>query len=249
MADGDAGPLDFSRPNLDIPAEPFSLPHTPEKRMMADKTAPETNDAAKPAEVKAEPLASGAQPTPEAAASADPAAAPVEAKPAEHVDELKNKLLRTLAEMENLRRRTEREMADTRQYAVANFARDMLTVGDNLRRAIEAVPKEQRGSGDAALDALIEGVEVTERGLEQALTKYGIRRIEAKGQKFDPTFHQAMFEVESADLAPGIVAEEIQAGYAIGERVLRPALVGIVKRPKPTVVKTTEADEPAEPKT
>jgi molecular chaperone GrpE len=156
------------------------------------------------------------------------------------VAETKDKMLRTLAEMENLRRRTEREIADARQYAVANFARDMLIVGDNLRRAIEAVPKENRNSGDIALDALIDGVEVTERGLEQALVKFGVKRVETKGQKFDPAVHQAMFEMESPDLPPGTVAEEIQAGYVIGERVLRPALVGIVKRPKPAVVSAHE---------
>jgi molecular chaperone GrpE len=157
------------------------------------------------------------------------------------VAEMKDKLLRTLAEMENLRRRTEREMADARTYAVASFARDMLTVGDNLRRAIDAVPKEQRDGRDPALSALIEGVEVTERGMEQAMAKFGVRRVETKGTKFDPAMHQAMFEVESADLAPGTVAEEIQAGYAIGERVLRPALVAIAKRAKPAAV---AADDP-----
>jgi molecular chaperone GrpE len=170
-----------------------------------------------------------------AAEEAGPATA--EAKPADpaaalqaEVSDLKDKLLRTLAEMENLRRRTEREIADQRQYAVTAFARDMLTVGDNLRRAIEAVPKEMRDGRDPALNALIEGVEVTERGLEQSLTKFGVRRLTPKGQKFDPGFHQAMFEVES-DLAPGTVVEEMQAGYAIGDRVLRPALVSVSKRP------------------
>jgi molecular chaperone GrpE len=148
------------------------------------------------------------------------------------VADMKDKLLRTLAEMENLRRRTEREMADARTYAVASFARDMLTVGDNLRRAIDAVPKEQRDGRDPALNALIEGVEVTERGMEQAMAKFGVRRVETKGTKFDPSVHQAMFEVESPDAAPGTVVEEIQAGYAIGDRVLRPALVGIAKKPK-----------------
>jgi molecular chaperone GrpE len=124
---------------------------------------------------------------------------------------------------------------------VASFARDMLTVGDKLRRAIDAVPKEQRDGRDPALNALIEGVEVTERGMEQAMAKFGVRRVETKGTKFDPAMHQAMFEVESADLAPGTVAEEIQAGYAIGERVLRPALVAIAKRVKPAAV---AADDP-----
>jgi molecular chaperone GrpE len=185
--------------------------------MMADETTPEMEDA---------PVTAAGEPA---------EAVGTEALQAEIAD-LKNKLLRTLAEMENLRRRTEREIADARQYAVANFARDMVTVSDNLRRAIDAVPKEQRGSGDAALDALIDGVEVTERGLEQSLTKFGVRRIETKGQKFDPAVHQAMFEMESPDAQPGTVVEEIQAGYIIGDRTLRPALVGIAKRAKPSVV-------------
>ena len=168
------------------------------------------------------------------------------------VNDLKDKLLRTLAEMENLRRRTEREVADQRQYAVASFARDMLTVGDNLRRAIDAVPKEMRDGRDPALNALIEGVEMTERGLEQSLTKFGVRRVDTKGQKFDPSFHQAMFEVEVADAQPGMVAEEIQAGYAIGERVLRPALVSVVKKPAKTApqaapeAESTEQPAPAD---
>jgi molecular chaperone GrpE len=197
--------------------------------MMADKTTPATEDAANSADM---PAPAEANLTPDAGLDAAQA----------EVAEMKNKLLRTLAEMENLRRRTEREIADTRQYAVANFARDVLTVGDNLRRALDHVPKDQRGKGDAALDALIEGVEMTERGLEQALGKFGVKRIETKGQKFDPSLHQAMFEMESVEFQPGTVAEEVQAGYAIGERVLRPALVGVVKRPKPAVV--PEAIEP-----
>lgn len=187
--------------------------------MMAEETTPEAD---KPAETAAETSAS-------------------ETLRAEAAD-LKDKLLRTLAEMENLRKRTEREMADARQYAVANFARDMLTVADNLRRAIDAVPKDA-AKGDAALAALVEGVDVTERGLLQALQKFGVKRVEARGQKFDPGKHQAMLEVESADAEPGTVAEEIQPGYVIGERVLRPALVAVAKRPaKPK----TEAAKPEE---
>lgn len=151
---------------------------------------------------------------------------------AAEVGEMKDRLLRTLAEMENLRRRTEREVADTRAYAVANFARDMLVVGDNLRRAIAAVPADARDGRDPALNALIEGVEVTERGLGQTLQKFGVKPIDAKGQKFDPGLHQAMYEVETADLAPGHVAEVVQEGYVIGERTLRPALVAISKTPQ-----------------
>jgi molecular chaperone GrpE len=207
--------------------------------MMADKTAPATDN---PVEDAAAEDADGVQ----APQPGEPDALQAE------VADLKNKLLRTLAEMENLRRRTEREMSDTRQYAVANFAREMLTVGDNLRRAIDAVPPELRDSGsgsgagghDPALSALIEGVEVTEKGLQQALAKHGVKRIEAKGQKFDPAFHQAMFEMETADAPAGTVAEEIQPGYVIGERVLRPALVGIAKRGK-AGAKTEPAEEDA----
>ena len=195
------------------------------------------------------PTAPGKQPdepsaeAPVAANDAGPAepAAAIEAE----VADMKDKLLRTLAEMENLRKRTEREVADQRQYAIASFARDMLTVGDNLRRAIEAVPKDSRGSGDQALDALIDGVEMTERGLEQSLTKFGVRRVEAKGLKFDPSFHQAMFEVDMPDAQPGMVAEEIQAGYAIGDRVLRPALVSVVKKPRPAAAPEPQAEAPA----
>lgn len=171
-----------------------------------------------------------------------PAAAEDAAALAAEAAGLREKLLRTLAEMENLRRRTEREMADARQYAVANFARDMLTVSDNLRRAIDAVPAELRDGRDAALSALIEGVEVTERGLQQALAKHGVKRIETKDQKFDPSFHQAMFEVETDETPPGAVAQEVQAGYVIGERVLRPALVAVAKAPaKPEKTKAAKA--------
>ena len=202
---------------------------------MAEKTAPATEDAAQPG-------AAAPDPQPEKAAEAADAHATgddrVEALAAEAAD-LKNKLLRTLAEMENLRRRTEREIGDARQYAVANFARDMLTVGDNLRRAIDAVPAELRDGRDPALSALIEGVAVTEKGMQQSLAKHGVRQIEAKGEKFDPGMHQAMYEVETGDVSPGTVAEEIQAGYAIGERVLRPALVAVAKR-----AKTEPSDSP-----
>jgi len=176
--------------------------------------------------------------TPRQADAAETAATPdseperIAALEAEIAD-LKDRLLRTLAEMENLRRRSEREMADTRQYAVANFARDMLTVSDNLHRALGALPAETREGADPAIAALVEGVEVTERGLAQTLQKFGVRPIEAKGEKFDPSHHQAMFEIETAELPAGTVAEVVQSGYLIGERVLRPAMVGIAKGSTP----------------
>jgi molecular chaperone GrpE len=147
---------------------------------------------------------------------------------AAEIAELKNRVLSALADMENLRRRTEREISDARKYAVANFAREMLMVSDNLRRAIDAVPAEARGGED--IGVLIEGVEVTERGLEQAMNKFGVTAIETRGRKFDPSLHQAMMEVEDETGVPGNVAEEIQIGYVIGDRVLRPAFVSVFKK-------------------
>jgi len=185
--------------------------------------------------------------TPAAEAAPEQATSPQEPPPsAEAFAEMKDKLLRTLAEMENLRRRTTREIADTRQYAVANFAREMLAVGDNLRRAIEAVPAEMRHGGDKALAALIEGVEVTERSLAQSLAKFGVKRIEARGEKFDPSMHQAMLEVETDAVEPGKVADEIQTGYVIGERVLRPALVAVAKKTAPPAQETPAGEDSTE---
>ena len=176
----------------------------------------------------------------EATAADAPAAAPKEGKAAEgdpealahEVAELKSRLLHTRADMENLRRRTEREIAAARKYAASNFAREALTLGDNLQRALDAVPPAMRESADSGVTALIEGVEVTARSFDQILQKFGIERIEAVGKKFDPDRHQAMMEVEDADAEPGSVAAEIQVGYAIGERVLRPAFVSVVRKPK-----------------
>ncbi len=144
-------------------------------------------------------------------------------------DEMKDRLLRTLAEMENLRRRTEREVADARTYGAAAFARDMLTTADNLRRALESVPAEARDGMEGALKALIEGVELTERELLKGLERHGVRRLEPKGGRFDPNLHQAMFEVPDPSVPNGTVVQVVQAGYVIGDRVLRPALVGIAK--------------------
>jgi molecular chaperone GrpE len=181
------------------------------------------------------------EPTAEAApasAEADVAAARIAALEAE-VAELKDRTLRTVAEMENLRRRTEREVADARQYGIAAFARDMLTAGDNLARAIEAVPQEER-AGNAALTALIDGVEMTERDLLKSLERHGVRKLEPLGQKFDPHLHQAVFEIPTEEQPAGTVMQVMQSGYVIGERVLRPAMVGVAKgaakakEPKPS---------------
>lgn len=146
-------------------------------------------------------------------------------------EELKEKALRLAAEMENLRRRTQRDVAEARSYGIANFARDMLTVSDNLKRALEAVPAEARDNADAGLKALIEGVEMTERAMLSTLERHGVKRIEPHGERFDPHVHQAMFEIPDDGVPPGTVVQVVQAGYVIGERVLRPAMVGVAKAP------------------
>ncbi|MEP7030969.1 MAG: nucleotide exchange factor GrpE [Pseudolabrys sp.] len=143
--------------------------------------------------------------------------------------EFKDKLLRNLAEMENLRKRTEREVADARTYGVTGFARDILAAADNMHRALSTVGDEEREKADAKIKALIEGVELTERALLKALEKNGVTKFSPDGEKFDPNVHQAMYEVQDTDVPPGHVAQVIQAGYMIGDRVLRPALVGISK--------------------
>jgi len=149
-------------------------------------------------------------------------------------DDLKDKLLRTLAEMENLRRRTEREIADAKAYAVTSFARDLLGSADNLRRALESVPEAARAAADTTLKAVVEGVELTERELLKTLERHGVRKIDPQGEKFDPNLHQAMFEAPDATIAKGLVSKVVQTGYKIGERVLRPALVGVsAGAPKP----------------
>ena len=142
---------------------------------------------------------------------------------------LKDRLLRGLAEMENLRRRTEREVADAKTYGIANFARDMLGVADNLRRALDHLPAEARESADAATKSLIEGVEVTERDFLSRLTRHGVKKLEPQGERFDPNVHEALFEVPDENVPAGTVMQVVESGYTIGDRVLRPAKVGVSK--------------------
>ncbi|WP_412058796.1 nucleotide exchange factor GrpE [Bartonella sp. DGB2] len=141
---------------------------------------------------------------------------------------LKDQLLRLAADMENLRRCTTRDVTNARTYAISNFARDMLSVADDLERALAAIPDGAR-ENEAGLKALAEGVEMTSRTLLATLERYGVKKITPDGQKFDPNFHQAMFEVEDPNLPNNSVCQVVQAGYIINERVLRPALVGVVK--------------------
>ena len=145
--------------------------------------------------------------------------------------ELKDKVLRGLADYENLRKRAEREKAEATLYAATNFARDLLSVADNFSRAMTALGPDQKEGANDAVKSLLAGIEVTERELLQVFERYAIRRIEPLNEKFDPNLHQAMFEVPTADQPPGTVVQVVQPGYAIGERCLRPALVGVAKTP------------------
>jgi molecular chaperone GrpE len=142
--------------------------------------------------------------------------------------QLKDQLLRAMAETENTRRRAQRDRDDAQKYGVANFARDMLTVADNLRRALEAIPAAQLES-DEALKTLYDGIAATERQLEAALAKQQIERVWPEGERFDANMHQAMFEVPGSGKPAGTVVQVVQAGYKIHDRLLRPALVGVAK--------------------
>lgn len=162
-----------------------------------------------------------------------PAGAPAEPqKPSLEAEnaELKDKLLRAMAEAENIRRRLERERADIARYAAAGFARDMLTVADNLHRAIESISAEERAAASDAVRAAVEGVEVTERSLLSTFERHGIRVIRPlPGEKFDANLHEAMFEVPGAEHAAGTVVHVVEDGYMMGDRLLRAARVGVAK--------------------
>ena len=142
--------------------------------------------------------------------------------------ELKDRNLRTLAEMENLRRRTQREVADSKTYGVASFARDMLVFADNLRRAIDSVPADVLVS-DGPMKSFVEGIEVTERDFQSRLAKQGVTKLQPQGQKFDPNMHEALFEVPDPSVPAGTVVQVVEDGYSIGERCLRPAKVGVAR--------------------
>ena len=142
--------------------------------------------------------------------------------------ELKDRVLRTLADMENLRRRTEKEVADAMSYGVTNIARDMIAFAVNLRRAIESVPAEAR-EAEANLKTLVEGLELTERDFISRLARHGVKKLEPQGQKFDPNMHEALFEIPDPSVPNGTVMQVVESGYSIGERCLRPAKVGVAR--------------------
>ncbi len=142
--------------------------------------------------------------------------------------EAKQQTLYAQAEIQNVRRRTEKEVADARAYSTTSFARDILSVADNLSRGLSAIPAELRG--DERLKGLVTGLEATGRELDSVFARNGITKVEAMGATLDPNKHQAMMEVPS-DAAPGTIVQEMQAGYMIKDRLLRPALVGVARKP------------------
>lgn len=188
---------------------------------MVETPKPSNDDMAGAASGADATAAPDAAPGPEAS---DPRIAPLEAE----IAKLKDQLLRTLADSENLRRRTEREREDTSKYAVAKFAGDVVSVADNLRRALDSIPTEAK-SAEGPLQTLVAGIELTEREFLAALAKHAVQKIDPKGEKFDHNRHQAMFEVENSGQPAGTVVQVLQPGYVIHDRLLRPALVGVAK--------------------
>jgi len=144
-------------------------------------------------------------------------------------DAQKDRALRALAEVENVRKRLERERDEARTYSVTRFARDLLTVADNLSRALAALSPDVLARADDALKAVLDGVEATERELKAALARHGVKPVEAEGRRFDPHLHQAIAEVPANGAEPGTVMHVVQPGYTIGERLLRPAMVTVAK--------------------
>jgi molecular chaperone GrpE len=167
-------------------------------------------------------------------AGAEAEADAVEATPEERaaalegeLAEMQDRLLRALAETENVRRRAQRERADAEKYGLVKFAGDLLSVADNLRRALDSLPEVE--AGDDRTKSLLAGVAATERELLAAFERHGLKRIDPKGERFDHNFHQAVFEVESTGRPTGTVVEVLQPGYVVHDRLLRPAMVGVAK--------------------
>jgi molecular chaperone GrpE len=229
---------------------------TPEK-----EAAPEVEPTPAPAGDKAaadpapaEPEAADPAPAEPEAADQEPEAAAGEADPEARIGaleaevaDLKDKLLRALAEAENVRRRAERDKIEISKYVVAGFAREILPVADNLRRALDSIDQNTRKENET-VETLVVGVEMTERDMLSAFERFRITPIEALGQKFDHNLHEAMFEIEDKDQPEGTVVQVLQTGYMLGERLLRPAKVGVSKGgPKAAPEAEPAAQAAAEP--
>lgn len=189
---------------------------------MNEKTKPQGDPAA------AEELMGVPEELLEKDSGAEPASDQL-AKLRDDLEVARQEVLYAKAETQNVRRRLEKDIADARAYAATGFARDILSVADNLARALESVPAELRE--DEKLKALVSGIEATAREIDKVFATHGISRIAAKGLPLDPNQHQAMIEIPSAEAEPGTIVQELQAGYMIKDRLLRPAMVAVAKKP------------------
>ena len=200
--------------------------------MMTDPAATVTPEGTAPEAADAPPQTSRIEGAPESAGrvDADPAVEGLQAE----VASLKDRILRTMAEMENLRRRTEREVADAKSYGVTSFAREMVAVVDNLQRAVANVPADAKTDASPAIQSFLQGVELTERDLLSRLARFKVLPVETVGSRFDPNRHEALFEMPDESVPTGTVVQQMETGYVIGDRVLRPAKVGVSRGgPKP----------------
>ena len=214
-------------------SETENRPRTTETEAGGDPAAgpgPDELDLEAAAELAAEAEEDAAA---QAAAQAEDAAAAL-ARLAEENAALKDRALRAMAEAENTRRRAQKDKEDTAKYAVSSFARDVLTVADNLARAVESLPDDK--ADDPVFVNMRDGIAAVEQELQKLFERHGIVRIDPTGEKFDPNYHQAMFEIPTADAVPGTVVQVMQAGYVPHGRLLRPAMVGVAKGEPPKKV-------------
>jgi molecular chaperone GrpE len=235
---------------MEEPKRPEHTEPAPQKGPAAAAAAPDTEAAADQAEAaRVEPAGSAAEAAAAEQAEAEASAPePPPQSPDEPVTdelqrlrdenaELRDQALRAVAEAENTRRRMSREKEDMTRYAIAGFARDLLVTADNLRRALEAVPEEARRA-DPVLEAMVDGVAASEKEMLSTFEKHGIAKLDPVGEKFDPHYHQAMFEAEGTGQVPGTVVQVLQPGYVLHGRLLRPAMVAVAKGEAPKKVDT-----------
>ncbi len=230
-----------------MPATALALGKTERKEAFMSNDPKATPDAQQAPE-HAEPLdgQAGPEQAPEAAAATPKHHDDIIAELRREVSDLKDRILRAHAEVENIRKRTEREKDETAKYAVTKFARDVLDIGDNFQRALSAVPAGA-AEADAALKALVDGVTVTERAYLNVLERHGVKRIEAQDQLFNPHLHQAVMEMPRPDVPAGTIVQVFQAGFTIGDRTLRPSMVVVASGgPKPQKPTDTSAANGAE---
>ena len=226
--------------------QPTSAPETPAATATGPADAPAMTDAAAPAATTEASGQSSGQSSSQSSGTMTLAVAEAAIGVLQsEIAELKDRLLRTHADMDNIRKRSEKEKADAHKYAVSKFARDMIEVGDNFQRAIETVPAGA-AEQNPALKSFLDGVTMTERELINTLERHGIKRIDPKGQIFNPHLHQAVMEAQNLEVPAGTVTQVYQLGYMIDDRVLRPAMVVVAKGGfKP--MRPVEAPDPAAP--